>query len=225
MMPGGGYHSFFEQVVAFASSTDFENEIRDARSEFFADTGEIREEEKGFEARSEAFTEWYVLERIVTSANRTPLEMFLIAKRAGLGADEISTYEGFRHSFRGLFEFIKVNKERLIVRDLASNSKLGVSEKRVAIGTAKGTILDARVIHFCGEQVLTRSVLYHPLSVRELILEQVKLLKGQERRAYLDFMRKLSIARFRCDRYQRVNAERLYQQVLGVTSPAARTTG
>jgi len=221
MIPGGGYHSYFEQVVGFASRGELEPEIRAARAEYFAETGEVREDESGFEARIEAFTEWYVLERTAAAGNRTPLELFLSSQRAELSADDIAIYEGFRQSFRSLFEFLKVNKEHLIVRDLAADSKLGIFERRTPAGMTKGSILDARVINFGGEQVFTRSVVYHPLSVRKLILAQIKALHGQDRAAHDALLHKLSIARLRCDRYHRVDVERLYRQLLIDEPPPA----
>lgn len=221
MIPGGGYHSYFEQVVGFASQGELETEIRAARAEYFAETGEVREDEPGFEARIEAFTEWYVLDRPVASANRTPLELFLASQRAALGTDDVAIFEGFRQSFRGLFEFLKVNKEHLIVRDLATGAKLGIFERRTPVGMTKGSILDARIINFGGEQVFTRSILYHPLAVRKLILAETKALKGQDRAAQDALLRKLSIARLRCDRYHRVDVERLYRQLLSEEPPPA----
>jgi hypothetical protein len=214
MVLGGGYQTFFDQLVEFASAGTFAHEVKTARDDYFSETGEVREDEPSFEARMEAFTEWYVLDRVLPDRNQTPLELFLAERRDALGAEELEVYRGLRDSYRSLFEFHKARKEHLIVRDLSSMRKLPIFERRQPYGLEKGAIFDARVVSFHGNDIFTRGIIHHPREARKVILEEAKRSQDLPREEFARLRRRLSFARLRCDHYRRVDVSRLYRQIL-----------
>lgn len=214
MVSGAGYQAHFDRLVEFASSGALEEEVRTARVDYFAEIGEVHEDEPSFEARTEAFIEWYVLDRVIPSKNQTPLELFLSVQRDALGDDEIAVYQGFRASFRSLFEFQKVRRDHLLVRDLASMKKLPIFERRQPRGLEKGSIFDARVVRFGDHDIFTRGIIHHPREARRVILDAVKRVHDLPREDFARLRRRLSRARLRCDHYRRVDVERLYRQIL-----------
>lgn len=214
MIVSGGYQPYFEQLVVFASAGELEQEIKQARGEYFSLSGGVREDEPSFEPRIEAFTEWYVLDRVLGDGNKTPLELYLSSKRGELGAEEVEVYEGFRNSQRGVFEFLKTRKEHLLVRDLSTRQKVAIFERRQPAGLEKGAVLEARVLNFRGNPIFTKGIIYHPMEVRKFIVAEVKKLMKQDPAAYPQLVRWLSLARLRCDRYRRVDPVRLYRQTI-----------
>lgn len=218
MVQSGGYQAYLEQVVAFASVGEFEEELRVAHAQYFAATGDIREDEPSYETRMEGFTEWYVLDRPVAGQQKTPLDLFLQQRSAGLSSDELGVYQGFRRGSTGLYEFLKVRKQQLLVRDLLSRNKVSVFERRQPAGLARGILLSGRLLTFRDHTVLTRSVLYHPYEVRKLVQKELKRRRPVTVSEVHELLHLLSVARLRCDRYHRVDPERLYLQTLAETA-------
>ncbi|MBI4379418.1 MAG: hypothetical protein HY578_10015, partial [Nitrospinae bacterium] len=59
------------------TSEPFTNELKKARTEYTKVAGEVFEDDKSFEMRMNSFLEWYILDRPISSKNKTPLQTYL----------------------------------------------------------------------------------------------------------------------------------------------------
>lgn len=211
------FPSYWERLVAFASEGKLGEEIRLARSQYFAQSGELHDDEPSFERRIEGFTEWYVFDYLVTDTKRSPLDLFLASQRGQISAAEIAVYEAMRGSRRSLFEYLKSKGSALWVRDLSSQTKLLVVELSPLVAVDKGDIIDARLVTFRGQTLCTASPIIHPADMRRPITKLVKQVRKKRPQDFDALRSALSLARLRCDRYRGVVNLRLYRQALAET--------
>ena len=205
------YDTCFERLASWATGPRFEPEIAEARSEFFAGTGVIHEDDLAFEQRMSGLSEYYLLDRPLEldPGGRSPARLFLFEEGDNLDVSERAAYRSLTHTIHGLFEVRKIAKETVVVRDLFSREDHRVVERRQVAGMSKGDILEARLIPWEDNLVFGRTFVFHPTKARRLILGRIKQLRkkndalgADERRQFIWVLARAALI---CDRQQQNN--------------------
>jgi hypothetical protein len=184
--------------------------ITAARQEYDARRGRVFEDEPLWEAWTQAFLEWYVLERPLAEAEGRPAAVQVLedARRQG-DAQRAAAARAWLVSHRSLFEVRALAAGRVELHDLIGGAQFSVYEPRAIVGVSVGDVAEMRLIGFAGEVIFGRTFCYHPSGTRDAIAAQVRGLRAQggSRQDIVDFCASL---RIRCQRYRHVPPARIY---------------
>jgi hypothetical protein len=184
--------------------------ITAARQEYDARRGRVFEDEALWEAWTQAFLEWYVLERPLAEAQGRPAAVQVLedARRQGDEA-RAAAARAWLVSHRSLFEVRALAEGRVELSDLIGGAQFSVCEPRAIVGVSVGDVAEMRLIGFAGEVLFGRTFCYHPSGTRDAIAAQVRDLRarGGSRQDIVDFCASL---RIRCQRYRHVPPARIY---------------
>ena len=112
-------------IETVSQSTDSE-EIFNVRQEYQKKTGEIYEDDKSYENRMALFLEWYVLDRITSGKNATPLETILEESKGNPNPEEMKIYQAFSDNISGIFLVKKIRDISITILNLFDNLKYTV---------------------------------------------------------------------------------------------------
>lgn len=170
------FDPYFERIAAWATTERFAAEVSAARQAFFDGTGRVHEDDRSFETRMSAFSEWYLFDRALGDdpLGRPPARVFLDEQGAALGDEERPIFEDLTRTRAGLFEIRKVKDAVVVVRDLLEEEDLPVDERRRLPGLGKGDLVQARLVPYAGMTLFGRTFVFHPREARRLVLKAVK---------------------------------------------------
>jgi hypothetical protein len=211
--------SVYDELISQA--TQNEADVVAARQVFEELTGSVRPDHELYNERSDAFIEWYLLERRGDDG-RTPVERALLlatepAPRATLCS--------LRSAQRSLYRVQALRPGGLILDDLYGGGRFDVDERRRLPGVQVADLLDARLLADPDEPyrlVLGRAVLFHPREAAPTVLRLVREAKDRRepRSAVLNRLLRL---RLRALAYRHVSPARIYGE-LGERRPAGSAT-
>jgi hypothetical protein len=196
-----------DELIARLGGGPLEAEVARARAEFDERRGRVFEEEDLWEQWTQAFLEWYVLERVV-DGDDLPLAARAIDAGQGETADAV---RALLRSHRSVFEVRSTQPGRVELRDMIGGALFAVDEKRAMHGVEPGDVVEARLVGL-GEQVsFTRTFWFHPAGTRDAVEKHIARLRhgGASR---LDILDHLASLRVKCERYKHMAPDKLYEQ-------------
>lgn len=202
--------SVIDEIIERFGGAAHTGVITAARQEYDARRGRVFEDEALWEAWTQAFLEWYVLERPLPEAQGRPAAVQVLedARRQG-DAARAAAARAWLVSHRSLFEVRALAAGRVELHDLIGGAQFSVCEPRAIVGVSVGDVAEMRLIGFAGEVLFGRTFCYHPSGTRDAIAAQVRDLRAQggSRQDIVDFCASL---RIRCQRYRHVPPARIY---------------
>jgi hypothetical protein len=194
------------------------DDIVPAKQDYFAATGgEVHEDDRVYEARMQAFFNWYLLDR-PGAKGQTPVQRYLQEKGAGLPGDQKAVLLGLTQTRHSLYEykgratiFRRVPKGQLRLRDAFSGQDFDVWERRTMHGLDGGELLEARLIPVEGKFHFAPSITYHPKETRRTILREIK--KRRKAKQAIDprqFVWELERMALQSERFKQVPVEHIY---------------
>jgi hypothetical protein len=200
---------YLDELQRFADA-EFRTELLAARAEYFAELGQVHEDDDLFEAHLDRFLDWFLFDRVLPATGQNVLVAFLEQRRAVLPADQLAIYEDFLGHVHGLFQVRKAEKTGVQLRHLFTKSKFFVRDE-VPGAFTKHQIFEARLLPLDREWYFSKGYIFHPLTAVRAIEKRLKQLPADDPDAQRTFMRNLAIRRLRADRYKHVEAEQFYR--------------
>jgi hypothetical protein len=198
----------YDDLIGLA--TRDEADVVAAKAAWSELTGEVRSDHELYNERSDAFVEWYLLERRGADG-RTP------AERAFLAASDERTRAAL-HSLclaqRSLYRVLMLRPGGLRLEDLYGGGRFDVDERRRLPGVQTADLLDARLLadpEMPYRLLLGRAVLFHPREAAATVLGLVKeaRLRREPRSQLLSRLLRL---RLRALSYRHVSPARIYRE-------------
>ncbi len=213
--PSAALEAVLDDVIARFGGDDHVDEIAAARKQYDDRRGRVFEDEELWERWTQAFLEWYAVERVLSGHDYPPAGVAL----ADADAERSEQLRAWLTSHRSLFEVKALKPGRVELTDLISGGEFSVMEQRAMLGVAVGNIVEARVIGYRGEVLFGRTFCFHPTDTKAPIVKHIARLRddGEERRDIIDFFASL---RIRCTRYRHVPPAKVYEQAKGLRSPS-----
>lgn len=182
-------------------------DVSAARKSFDERRGRVFEDEELWERWTQAFLEWYVLERVAPDADAPPV---VLALRAEAEPPRAAALRALVTSQRSLFEVRALRPGGVELHDLLGGGEFAVDEQRALHGVTVGDVAELRLVGVGGQVVFGRTFCFHPSGTREAISSHARriLAAGGERREVMDHCASL---RVRCERYRHVSALRVYE--------------
>lgn len=198
----------YDELIARAARD--EDDLILARASWEALAGEVRPDHELYHECSDAFIEWYLLER-KGSDGRTPVE------RALLQAEDQETraaLRSLRAAQRSLYRVHMLRAGGLLLDDIYGGGRFDVDERRRLPGVQEGDMIEARLLADFENPyrlLLGRAVLFHPREAGDAVLAIVAEARRQgESRAGL--LARLLRLRLRALAYRHVAPARIYRE-------------
>jgi hypothetical protein len=202
------YDELIEQATAA------EDDVVAARADWERLTGEVRPEHELYHERSDAFVEWYLLDRKSPGgpgAGRTPVE---VAIDQASDDSTRAALRSLRTAQRSLYLVASLRPGGLVLDDVYGGGRFDVDERRRLPGVRQGDLLDARLVadpEQLYRLLLGRAVQFHPREAAPTLIALVKegRQRGEPRAQLLNHLLRL---RLRALAYRHVSPARIYSQ-------------
>jgi hypothetical protein len=187
-------------------------DVLSARDEWSGLTGLVHSDHELYGERSDAFVEWYVLERCGADG-LTPVDRLLREPGAIPEADRPAVV-ALGRSYRSLFQVHRLGAGAVTIDDLLGGGRFEVDERRRLPGVVVGDLFEARLLPDPDEPVrllFSRTFLFHPREAQKAVRAHAERARrqGEPRSAVLFRLQRL---RLRCTAYKHVPAQRIYAQ-------------
>lgn len=203
-----------EKLMQHFTQGIFSSEGEVAKRQFIKWTSDFDEMSDEFESKMAQFTDWYLFTRPMPPFNIPPIQ--LSPEKSGfiITQDLEKSYGCLISSCHSLFEFLKLKKEHVYIRDIFSQSKLIVKDSPITNGFEKGGVFEARVIPSDDSFIFSDSFCFHPLPVTRYILscsKSIRKLEASEQEvARAQLIHKLFRMYNRLDYYKHIPTKEIY---------------
>ena len=208
------YNELIDRLMQHYSSEKFHDEVSAAKLEFSDRAGILDEASDDFDMKLTQFVDWYLFTRNLNDLNKTPIAQCFEDSNFSMSDDERLLFENLNSNKHGLFEFIKLSKKDLHIKDLFSNYRMVIKDSPVTVGFTKGEIFEARLIPHGDSFIFSQAYCFHPPQANKFIFKEIKNLnkKSEEDQRQLreELMLRLYRMRYKYDQYQHVNLDAIY---------------
>lgn len=203
----GDIHELLDDLIQRFGGDEYIEDLAAARKDYDDRRGRVFEDEDLWEKWTQAFLEWYLLERVPPGADVPPAA---IALESDDYRSRAAAVRAVLCSHRSLFEVRSLRPGTVELFDMLGSAEFSVSEERVLYGVSPGDVAELRLIGFEGDVLFGRTFCFHPRGTREAIAAQARRILGDggDRRDVMDYCASL---RIRCERYRHVTASRVYE--------------
>jgi hypothetical protein len=195
-----------DHVIDAMSGHELDAELKTARGEFEERRGRIFQDEPLWEEWTQAFLEWFAVER-PWRGGPTPVARALV-EAEGREHDALRAWSS---SQRLLAEIKRLERGRVELVDLLGGATFAVEEPRALHGVVAGDLVEVRVIGFEDRVRFGRTFVYHPRGARASVLALLDASDGADNARVLD---ELAGLRVKVERYRHVDPARVYEAEL-----------
>ena len=168
------YESLVEKLMQYYTGPKFAAEVEAAKGDFFERAGTFDEASVDFELKMAQFTDWYLFTRPMRSSGLSAIEMVLDDAGFEMSAEDRPRYLNLRNSRRGLYEFLKLKKDDVYIRDIFTGFKYVIRHSRLTQGFDKDAYFEARLIPHEGGFIFSNAFCFHPTVVSGFVQREVK---------------------------------------------------
>jgi hypothetical protein len=200
-----------KKLIGHFTTPEFNEELADAKSQFFGNTGTLDENLPNYNLRMHQFYEWFFLTRPLKSYMKPPL--LVCEQQRGLRLnsedEEVIKILLMKQQHR-LFEYIKSKKDIIIVRDLLSNKKNEIQDCRFVFGFDSKEYFQARIVEIENKNYFLNSFCFHPESSQKFIQAEIKKIQENPDLSLEDLLMRLNKMRYKFEQYKHVRPENIY---------------
>jgi hypothetical protein len=208
------YEALIDRLMQHYTSGRYLNEVQSAKEDFFEKAGAFDEGSADFEPKMAQFVDWYLFTRPMNQTNRVVIEMVLDDPGFPLTPEERLGYLNLRNSRHSLFEFEKLKKDDVYIRDLFTGFKYVIHQSRLTQGFNKDEFFEARLIPVDGGYTFTSSFCFHPAVVSSFIANEVKriakLPEEQQSLAREEALARLFKMKNKHEQYRHLDIQQIY---------------
>jgi hypothetical protein len=202
---------YFENLLdAISKDERYRGEMVAAKQEFEQVAGQIMESDESFEARMNAFHNWYILDRPMSQNGMTPLQYFLEFNANATPEDTAQHYRELLDNLHSVFELLRFSHGRAWVRDLISRKKHLVEGAEQLDFLERGDLINTRLFRHGGNEYLTNYLLLHPHSVTKMIRAEAKKVR-KSKEDPKPFLFRLLFFHSRWEQFTQMDVDKIYR--------------
>lgn len=200
-----------QKMIGYYTGKEFTEELKEAKTVFFDNTGSLDENKPNFNLRMHQFYEWYFLTRPLKSYMQTPLNVCDQHRDLRLTEEDLKAIEILKNTQQHiLFEYIKMKNGVVFVKNLMTNKKMEIQQGNLVFGFDSKEFFQARIIEIHDKKYFLDSFCFHPESSQKFILSEIKTLQKNPDLSLEDFLLRLNKMRYKFEQYKHVKPELIY---------------
>lgn len=204
------FQNSLQKLIAQFTSLEFEDELTDAKKEFFSNTGAVDEAKPNYNLRMNQFYEWYFLTRPLRSYMKTPLLVCEMQRDLRLMPEDQETIEILKNHRHSIFEFLKSKEEEIFLKDLYRKDKICVNNTGLVFGFEEKEYFEARVVTLFKTNYFLKSFCFHPEPVQKFIATEIKKYQKNKDLSLETLLLRLNKMRYKFEQYQHLRPESIY---------------
>lgn len=162
--------NLFEKLLVNYTSGDYYDTLLKAKEEYFLRIGPINEDGDDYEARMNAFNEWYIFQFEPSANVGTFFEEY--AKGNQVAPEIFDSVRNINHS---LFEYLgKSIKGDFIFKDILHKKKIVISHDEHVPAIMKNDLFLGRMINYKSSNYLMDGICLIPREVKEILKKEAK---------------------------------------------------
>lgn len=159
-----------EKVLIKYSEKDFYDQLLAAKEFYFQKTGKVFEEDADYESRMAAFNDWYVLDYIDDSREKSFFELYCSENSP---MPEIVT--SIRETTHSLYEYTGTSFKGLhLLKDILHDQKITLAKNHPTPSLLKGDIFIGRTVKYLDEFYLYNGLRMMPSDAASLLKKEAK---------------------------------------------------
>lgn len=203
---------YLARVIEAYSKDEYYEEIKVARDEFFAATGNVADGSEHFEAKMNNFLDWYVFDRPLKKIGIVPIKAFVQDHTKEMSEEERGIYDDFSLSKVSVYEMLKIKGNDLYVQDLFDREKCVIEESELSSGFTKGDIFQTRLLKYRERLLLGSAFVFHPYEAKAFIQKQIKKIKYLKDAHRQTLLHKLSAMKQKAEQYTHIDVKYIYSE-------------
>lgn len=208
------YEPYIDRLMQHYTGGRYLNEVTAAKEEFFDKAGTFDEGSMDFEVKMAQFVDWYLFSRPMAKSDKAAIEIALDDSALTMTPEERPAFLNLRNSRHSLFEFLKLKKEDVHIRDLFTGFKYVIQHSRVTQGFNQDEYFEARLIPTEDGFVFSTAFCFHPAVVSKYILNEVKrinkLPEEEQAQARDEFISRLFKMKHKHEQYRHLDIHQIY---------------
>ncbi len=208
------YLELLDKIAQHYSEGKYQEEAVNAKMEFCEFAGVMDEFAPDYEMKFNQFADWYIFTRPFKGTNQRLIDYEFMHQELKLGPEKRQEMTNLASSRHSLFEFLKLSKQDLYVRDLFSNYKITIKNSPVIHGFEKDSFFEARLIPHEDTFLFSNSFCFHPAEANKFIQNAVKVVlrSSEDERPALreELILKLFKMKHKFERYVHVKINDVY---------------
>ena len=201
-----------DQLAVYFTGKKYEQEVLEAKAEYFRDVGIDDKENERYEQWMNLFFDWYLFSRELNGLSLPPARFALeIDEFQRVMEQDPVVFRQLSVSSHSLFQFIKVKGDISYFKDLISGKKKKVKNNSFAETLPKGAVCDFRLVSdSTGDLYSTKGFCAHPMDASKFILQQVKENKKASERDKEALLLQLVRMFFKLEQYGHLESSQVY---------------
>ena len=204
------YEEIIDRMIIFFTDNEFKEEALKGKNYFFNDHHPMDQDSQSYEDWMSQFHEWYLLNRKLTDKNMTPIQWAMECVYYKIVEEEREFYSNLNNATHSLFEFIKVKKDEVVVKDLFTNTKIKVLAPPIIEIFDNDEIFETRVIPNGQENVFSKSCCFHSTDATKYIKKEIKQIRKNNLEGKEDLIFKLIKMKNKKEQYSHVSVKKIY---------------
>lgn len=204
------YDQLMEKMLSHFAGPSYQEEIREAKREFFEQAGIVDDNSDHFEVRMAQFLDWYLFTRELSEDHMTPSQLMLVRAPFEIPEEQGQLFENMSKCHHSLFEFLKIRGRDVYIYDLFENKKIVVQDSNVTAGFNVDEIFEARIIPHEKTYVFCRGFCFHPPEAKKFITKEVKKVRHLDKLQKEALMMRLFKMRYKFEQYKHIRLEFIY---------------
>ncbi len=205
------FRQCLQKLIGYYTRPEFNEELQMAKREFFDNTGSLDENKPNYNLRMHQFYEWYFITRPLKSYMKPPVVVCDQHRDLRLTEEDQQTINILLQThFHALFEFVKVKKDILVVKNLMTGDKMDVHQSSMVFGFDNKEYFQARVVEVDKKNYFLNSFCFHPESSQKFIQSEIKALQKNRDLSLEDLLLRLNKMRYKFEQYKHVKPELIY---------------
>lgn len=201
----------FEGLLnAILEEDRFRVELIAAKEGFEQVAGQIMESDESYDARVNAFHNWYLLDRPLTQNGKTPLQYYVEFHANSLSAENKANYQEMAGNLHSVFEMLKFSNGRAWIRDLINRKKHLVEDGGQLEYVERGELFNTRLFQHEGRDIISNYLILHPHPVQKMIraeAKKVRKAKGDPK----PFLFRLLFFHSRWEQFTQMDVDKIYR--------------
>ncbi len=208
------YTDLTEKLMQFYTSGSYHEEAVKAKIQFNEYAGVFDEAASNFEQKLAQFVDWYLFTRPLRQFGLSPIALQAEREVMPMSEEEKPYIQNLANNRHSLFEFLKISRDDLHVRDLFSDYKLVIKKSPVVHGFDENEPFEGRLIPHGDSFIFASAFCFHPKESVKFILQEVKKVKkvGDDERpkSREELLIRLFRMRHKYEQYPHVAIDEIY---------------